>query len=248
MARRFDWRFGIDADFTENTVDTCDCVEQIGRGVALEAEEAIPTKDVVLCAVAGKVGVFYCTNTNGFSDLATLGFVEVWIFLGDDVEGAVAGFVEEFLEFNRFAGLGFKGLLVGPENGAPEDVVHLWLCITLGLEPFFGGEKKLLEMILLAGVGQVDDLVGLKLFQAIKHGRQIGRGVVTGAVLLTDIEGKRALVITREFFDLVVPDDQCAVALFGEADFGQLGVDALHFVAVERFAEGDVDLDADLHE
>ena len=29
---------------------------------------------------------------------------------------------------------------------------------------------------------------------------------------------------------------------------GQLGVDALHFVAVEGFAEGDVDLDAHLHE
>ena len=179
----FDWRFGIDADFAEDAVDTCHCVEQIGRGVALEAEEAIPAKDVVLCAVAGKVGVFYCTNANGLSDLASLGFVEVWVLLGDHVEGAVAGFVEEFLEFNRFAGLGFEGLLVGPENSAPEHMVHFWLCIALGLEPFFGGQKQLLKVILLAGVGEVDDLVGLKLFQAVKHGRQIGGGVVAGAVL-----------------------------------------------------------------
>ncbi len=61
------------------------------------------------------------------------------------------------------------------------------------------------------------------------------------------LNGKGRSLSRENFLTLVVPDDQCAVALFGEADFGQLVVDALHFVAVEGFAEGDVDLDAHLH-
>ena len=45
-----------------------------------------------------------------------------------------------------------------------------------------------------------------------------------------------------------MPDDECAVAFFGEANLGQFFVDALHLVAVKRFAKGDVDFDAYLSE
>ena len=45
-----------------------------------------------------------------------------------------------------------------------------------------------------------------------------------------------------------MPDDECAVAFFGETNLGQFFVDALHLVAVKGFAKGDVDFDAYLSE
>ena len=105
-----------------------------------------------------------------------------------------------------------------------------------------------MKVILLTSVSEIDDLVGLKFFESVKHGRQVSGGVVTGTVAFANVERVGALIVSSEFFNLVVPDDQGSVAFFGEANLGEFIVDALYFIAVEGFAEGDVNFDAHLHE
>ena len=58
-------------------------------------------------------------------DLAPLGFRQVGVLLGHDLEGALLGLVEQVGELDGFAGAGLEGLAVVAEDGAEPDVREL---------------------------------------------------------------------------------------------------------------------------
>ena len=143
--------------FAKDALDADVAVLQVGRGVAGEGEHFVPGKGVVALAVGEEVGVFDGAEADDAGDLAALSFGEGGVFLGDDGEGALFGFVEEVGEPDGVAAAGFEGATVGAEDGAEPDV----------LEPGGGGGlpavedgEELAEVVLLAAVGDVEDGVG----------------------------------------------------------------------------------------
>lgn len=108
----FDWCLRVEFGFAENAVDARDGIEEVGGGVALEAEHAIPIEDIILSAVGGEVCVFKGTDSDRFGNDVSFGFSEFGVFLGDHGEGAFACLIEKGLEFDGFPGLGLKGFFI----------------------------------------------------------------------------------------------------------------------------------------
>ena len=105
-------------------------------------------------------------------------------------------------------------------------------------EPFFRGEKKLLEVVLLPAVGDVNNLFRAEVFDAVEHRGEVRRGVVRRPVALAHDERLRG-----EALVLLVEHHERALVFLGDAGLGQLFVNPADFVAVERLAERHVDGD-----
>ena len=71
-----------------------------------------------------------------------------------------------------------------------------------------GDREELLEMVALAVIDHVENLVGMPGLGPVLDGRQVGRGVVEGAVALADDERR---------LGLVDEDDDRPLALVGDA-------------------------------
>jgi len=83
----------------------------------------------------------------GAGDVFALGFGEVGVFLGDEVEGAFLGFVEEVLELHRVARAGFEGLVVLAEHGAEGGVFEGDAAVVAGPTRLLGGLEDLREVL-----------------------------------------------------------------------------------------------------
>ena len=225
-------------------------VLQVGGGVAGEGEHFVPGKGVVALAVGEEVGVFDGAEADDAGDLAALGFGEGGVFLGDDGEGALLGFVEEVGEADGFAAAGFEGLAIGAEDGAEPDVVEAG---GGGGLPAAEDGEELAEVVLLAAVGDVEDGVGRVGALAVVEGGEVGGGVVGGAVGFLHEGGEGdPLAVARDekgvvFFRQggVGEDAEGAFALAGDADGAELLGGVLEPGVVETFAEGDVEGDAE---
>ena len=114
------------------------------------------------------------------------GFRQFRALLRHDLERALFGLVQEVGQFDGFAGAGFEGLAVLAQDGAEPDVGQFHF--GLGMPPAERGEE-LLEMELLAGIGDIDDLVGVPGLQPVRQGGEVGSGVVEGAVALLNQGG-----------------------------------------------------------
>ena len=101
--------------------------------------------------------------------------------------------------------------------------------------PLAGDLEKLLEMVALAVIDDVEHLVGVPGFDAILDGRQVGRGVGERAVALANQEGR---------LGLLDEDDDRAFALDGEPLLLQVGHDRSELVVVEALAELNVEFHA----
>ena len=86
----------------------------------------------------------------------------------------------------------------------------------LRMPPAEHGEE-LLEMELLAGVGDIDDLVRTPGLQAMSQGGQVGGGVVEGPVALSNQSG-----VFLQLRDVLEEDSQSAFTLAGNAFGAQL--------------------------
>ena len=106
---------------------------------------------------------------------------------------------------------------------------------TDGDAPLAGDLEKLLEMVALAVIDDVEDLVGVPGFDAILDGRQVGRGVGERAVALANQEGR---------LGLLDEDDDRPFALDGDASCLQVGDDRGELGVVEALAELDVEFHA----
>ena len=180
-------------------------------------------------------------DTHHLSDRAPFGFWGVGILRGDEGERAFAGFVEQRLEADVFAVARLERLVVFAEHGAKIDVLQLRQLAPGLLEPLLRGEKKLLHVVALAEVDHVGRAVDFEVLEAVEHGREVGGGVVGGAVGFADDEGLRL-----EARVLGMKNDQRALALLGETARGDLAVDAVDLVVVEALAERDVEFDSEL--
>ena len=78
------------------------------------------------------------------------------VLLRDHLEGALLRLVEQVGQFDGLAGAGLEGLAVLAQDGAEPDVGQLRLGRRM---PAAERGEELLEMELLAGIGDIDDLV-----------------------------------------------------------------------------------------
>jgi len=240
-ARRGGGGGGFEPGLAEDRVDAGHRVEEVRRGVALEGEDLLPREDVVAASVLREVGVADGADADGIGDVAALGLGEVGRLLGDEGEGAFLGLGEEGLQLDGVAGAGLDGLAVLAEDRTERDVLEARQPATGVGEPFPGGEPELLEVIRLAGVGQDGDRIGPEVLGAVEHRREVGRGVVGGAVGFADDER-----LGLEPRVLGMKDDERALRLDGEAGGGELRVNLRDLVVVEALAELVVEVDAEL--
>ena len=105
-------------------------------------------------------------------------------------------------------------------------------------EPFLGSQPELFKVIRLARVGEDDDGIRFKMLGAVEHRREVGGGVVGGAVRLAN--DKR---LCLETWMLGVEDDERALRFCGELGGGQLRVNLREFVVVKTFPELVVEMD-----
>jgi hypothetical protein len=208
---------------------------EVGRCVAGEGEHLFPTENVVALAIGEEVRVFDGADADDACDFAAIVFVHGWAFLGDDGVGALFGFVEEVGEFYGFAAAGFKGLVIGAQNGAEPDVAEF----CGGGFPLVERGEELAEVELLAAIGDVDDFIGMPCLDAVGEGGEVGGGVEGGAVGFLDEH--------RRFFEvgLIEENDDGAFAFAGHAFGNEVLDDGFELGIVKAFAEDVVEMDAE---
>ena len=102
--------------------------------------------------------------------------------------------------------------------------------------PALGDVEELLEVVPLAVIDDVEELVGVPGLLSVLDRGQVGRGVVEGAVALPNDE--RGLLALGE-------DDDGPLALLGDAARFQVLDDLRQHRVVEALAELDVEADAE---
>ena len=224
----------------ENAADAGNRVKEVGSGVAFKGEESLPREHIVAGAVGHQIDVANCGNADGFGDFAAFGFVEVRIFLGNDGEGAFDGFGDEGFEANGSAFLGFQRLAVCAEDFSEGDVAKRRERVVFALKPACRREEKHTEVVALAVVGDVDDFVGVEMFDAVEKCCEVRGGVIGAAVFFAHDKGRGVFVMAGVARVVVVPNDEGTVVFFGDVALGKFGVNASDFVAVETFAERDI--------
>ncbi len=108
-------------------------VQQIGRGVALEAEHLLEVEAVVAGTVLGQVGVLDRGDAYHAADMAQFVFAEgclatlgaTGIALLDQLIGALLGFVEQVHQLDGAAVAGLEGAAIGAVHGAEAHVFEL---------------------------------------------------------------------------------------------------------------------------
>ena len=116
-----------------------------------------------------------------------------------------------------------------------------WASFDFGLGvPAAEDGEELLEMELLAGVGDIDDLVGVPGLQPVGQGGEVGGGVVEGAVALLDQGG-----VFLQLRDVLEEDGHRAFALAGNALGAQVPRRRLEARMVEALAQGVVEFHAE---
>ncbi len=235
--------------FAEDAAGAGVGVLEVGGGIALEGEHLVPIEDVIALSVGEEVGVFDGAEADDAGDLASLGFVEVGAFLGDDGVGAILGFVEEVGQSDGIAGAGFEGFAVVAEDGAEPDVGELGGGFGV---PALEDVEDLAEVELLAAVGDVEDGVWLPGFEAELEGGEVGGGVVGGAIAFEDeagVGGPLSVALDEEGVvfggqGMVREDAEGAFAFDGEAAEAEVLDDGGQARVIEAFAVGMVEGDA----
>jgi len=122
----------------------------------MQGQHFIPTKYVIALAIGQQIRVFDCAKSDYPRDFAPLVLGQFWAFFRDDIENAFLGFVEQVGEFDDFTRPSFERLAVFAQNGAEPDVSQFYDHFRT---PEAKCREKLLEMQLLAAVGNIDDFV-----------------------------------------------------------------------------------------
>jgi hypothetical protein len=78
-------------------------VLQVGRGVAVEGQHAVPVEDVVADPVRGQVGVLHGADADGTSHLAARRRIEILALVGHHGGGPLDRLVEQVDEPQRLA-------------------------------------------------------------------------------------------------------------------------------------------------
>ncbi len=204
-------------------------VLEIGRGVAVHGQRFFPGEGDEALRVLAEVGVFDGTDADGAGNFFLLRFVHVGAGGFHHFQGAGFGFVEQGFEFDDVAFAGGEGGF-GQAHETEPDVGEFGVDAEL-----FADVEELLEVQLLAFVGDVDDFQGLELCGARDDGGDVGGGVVVAAVGFAD-NGDGEVVV------LEVADER-AVGLFGKPGLFEFFNGGCEVVVVKTFAAGQVEGD-----
>ena len=222
--------------FAEDAADAGVGVLQVRGGVAVQRQQLVPTENVIALAVGQQVGVFDRADADDAGDFAPRGFGQFRALLRHDFERALLGLVEEVGQLDGLAGAGFEGLAVLAQDGAEPDVGQFDFGLRM---PAAEHGEELLEMELLAGIGDIDDLVGAPGLQPMRQGGEVGSGVVEGAVALLNQGG-----VFLQLRDVLEEDRHGAFALAGDALGAQLLDERLQARMVEALAKRVVEFHA----
>lgn len=122
----------------------------------------------------GEVGVSDGAEAYDFCDVLAGRFIEEGVFVGNDIEGAVDGFLEEVFKFYGVTGACFDGFAVFAEDGAEPGVSEFGYFVAFCGEPFLDGSEEVFEVVLLAAVGDVDNFVDFGDFDVVEDGSEVG--------------------------------------------------------------------------
>lgn len=111
-----------DAAFAEDAADARVRVLQVRRGVAVQREHLVPTEHVIALAVGEQVGVFDRAEADNARDLPALRLGQFGVLLGNDLERAFLGFVEQVGEFDGVARARLERLAILPKDRTEPDV------------------------------------------------------------------------------------------------------------------------------
>ena len=150
-----------------------------------------------------QVGVLDRPQPDDLGHLLLLGRIELGAILLDDLERLGRRLVQERLQADDVPFARLERAAIGAQDRAERHVLEVDRVVT----PLAGHLEKLLEMIALAMVDHVEDLIGVPGLDAILDRRQVGRRVVEGAIALADDE--RGLGLFDE-------DDDRSLAFDGE--------------------------------
>ena len=154
-------------------------------------------KHIIALAVRQQVGVFHRAKADDTRDFPALGFGQFGIFLRNNLERALLGFVEQIGQFHRLAAARFERFAILAENRAEPDMCQFRIWMRCFRMPFAERGKHLLKMQLLSSVGDVNDFVRMPRFQPVSQRGEIGGGVVETAVALPD-ERRDAVLQLRD--------------------------------------------------
>ena len=145
----FKRRVGGNADLAENRVHTRGGVEQVGGCIAFKCKKFVPREHVVARSVLYQVGIAQGGNAHGVCNFVGFVLRNVGVLFLYNRLCSCDGFVEQHTQADWLAALGFDCLAVFAENRSEPDVPQVGKFIALCVEPFFCGEEKLLEVVLL---------------------------------------------------------------------------------------------------
>ena len=225
---------GCFRSFPKNASDARIRILQIRRGIALQREHLGPTENVIALAVRQQVGVFHRAEADDAGDFAALCFRQIRTFFGNNFERALLRLVQQIGKLHRLSAACFERLAVLAQNRAEPDVgqFNCRLPIADCRLPFAKRGKKLLEMQLLAAVGDVNDFIRLPGFHPVSQRRQIGCRIIKAAVAFTN--QRRVLLQLR----IVVEENSgCAFAFARDTGGEKFVHEWLEAVVVETFAE-----------
>ena len=206
-------------------------VQQIGRGVAVEAEHLIEIEDVVAAAVLAQVGVFDRADAHRAGDVAQLAVFQIRVFRAHQVIGALLRFVEQVDQFDGAAVAGLEGAAVRTIHGAEAHMRQVHAFADEAGAP--GDGENLLEMQRLALVDEIQDAVGAQGAGAVAQRRQVGGGVQVAAVRLAHDHRQRVAVLV---FELVQEHALGALVLGEQAGLVEVGDHPGQVVVVGAFA------------
>src|SRR5690606_36955503 len=116
-------------------MDTCDCVQQVWSGVALQAQHLVPRKHVVAGAILREVCIAHSADAHDAGDFPSFFFAEVGILFRDQRKRTFFRLVQQSFEANGLSTLGLYGLTILTEDRPPPYVVHLGKFASTALKP-----------------------------------------------------------------------------------------------------------------
>ena len=149
-------------ELAENRADAHVAVLQVGRGVALQREHAVPGEHIVGEAVLREFGEFHRADADDASAISAAsspcrsGFFSAMTAAARSTASSSTS-----VKLHVVAGAGLHQLAVLAEDRAEGDVLEI-----AGLAPAGGGGEDLAEMELLRHADDIPDLVGLPFVDA----------------------------------------------------------------------------------
>ena len=161
----------VDARTRKNAFHPSHRILHVGRGVAGELQHLVKAKRGISRTVLREIGILDRTNANRFSNLPPIGLAPapgtaIPLAVGDDLGRPLNSLIEQGFQTDGIASPRFKRPTVFAQHGAKGDVHKLQSFRSFGVAaaPELGRGKKLLKVLTLPMIDDIENLVGLPMF------------------------------------------------------------------------------------